>query len=179
MNPWHDFDPSRIQADKFIAVIEIPKGCKKKYELDKASGMLILDRVLYTSTHYPTNYGFIPRTYARDGDPLDVLVMCSERLDPLTIVECYPIGVLKMTDDDATDEKIIAIPFGDPSMNTYGDIGDLPSHLFAELRHFFNVYKNLEGKQTMVEEICGRKEAEDIINQSCNEYLNVFFRNSK
>jgi len=114
MNIWHDIDEERIKKDDFLAVIEIPKGCKNKYELDKKTGSLRLDRVLYTATHYPANYGFIPRTYAGDHDPLDVLVLCQEEIYPLTLVECYPIGVLRMTDSGEDDEKIIAIPKNDP-----------------------------------------------------------------
>ena len=113
-NIWHDINPRRISPEKFMAVIEIPKGVKNKYEMDKETGLLRLDRVLYTSTHYPANYGFIPRTYAADNDPLDVLVLCQESIVPMTLVECYPIGVMKMIDDDQVDEKIIAIPFNDP-----------------------------------------------------------------
>ena len=114
-NIWHDISPSRIQPDDFVAVIEIPKGSKKKYELDKETGLIILDRVLHTSTHYPANYGFIPRTYGDDGDPLDVLVLCSEEMDPLTLVRCYPIGYISMLDGGKNDEKIVAIPFADPT----------------------------------------------------------------
>ena len=109
INIWHDIDPSRVTPESFTAVIEIPAGSKKKYELDKQTGLLRLDRILYTSTHYPANYGFIPRTYAGDGDPLDVLVLCSETLDPMVEVDCYPIGVIRMIDDDEIDDKIIAI----------------------------------------------------------------------
>ena len=115
INIWHDIDPSRVTPESFTAVIEIPAGSKKKYELDKQTGLLRLDRILYTSTHYPANYGFIPRTYAGDGDPLDVLVLCSETLDPMVEVDCYPIGVIRMIDDDEIDDKIIAIPFEDPN----------------------------------------------------------------
>ena len=121
-NLWHDMNPQRIHPDDFIAVIEITKGSKKKYELDKETGFIILDRILYTSTHYPANYGLIPRTYADDGDPLDVLVLCSEELEPLTLVRCYPIGMIKMIDNGRDDEKIIAIPFNDPTYNVYLDI---------------------------------------------------------
>jgi inorganic pyrophosphatase len=117
MNIWHDISDSRITPEKFIAVIEIPKGGKKKYEMDKATGMLRLDRILYTSTHYPANYGFIPRTLADDGAPLDVLVLCTEQLQPMCLVECYPIGGFSMTDANELDEKIIAIPFEEPQMN--------------------------------------------------------------
>jgi len=135
-NLWHDISPERIKADDFVAVVEISKGSKKKYELDKETGAIILDRILYTSTHYPANYGFIPRTYADDFDPLDVLILCSEPLDPLTLVRCYPIGMLTMKDGGRNDEKIIAIPFGDPNYNMYKSVRDLPIHIFTELRHF-------------------------------------------
>ena len=149
MNIWHDIDPKRITAEDFIAVIEIPKGSNKKYELDKEVGLLILDRILYTATHYPANYGFIPRTLADDGDPLDVLVLCSERLEPLSLVRCYPIGVVTMHDGGKLDEKIIAIPFSDPVYNTYQDIQDLPHHISNEIEHFFRVYKELDRKSVV------------------------------
>ena len=121
-NIWHDIAPERITPEDFICVIEIPKGSKKKYELDKETGYIILDRILHTSTHYPANYGFIPRTYGDDNDPLDVLLLCSEQLEPLTLVRAYPIGVIKMIDNGRDDEKIIAIPFNDPTYNNYKDI---------------------------------------------------------
>ena len=127
MNIWHDIAKERIQKDDFIGVIEISKGGKNKYELDKETGMLKLDRVLYTSTHYPANYGFIPRTYARDNDPLDVLVLCQENIIPLTLVECYPIGVLIMIDGEEYDEKIIAVAKKDPFLNEYNDIFGIPN----------------------------------------------------
>ena len=147
-NLWHDISPERIKPDDFVAVVEISKGSKKKYELDKKTGAIILDRILYTSTHYPANYGFIPRTYADDLDPLDVLILCSEPLDPLTLVRCYPIGMITMTDGGRNDEKIIAIPFGDPNYNMYRSVRELPMHVFNEMQHFFNVYKALENKDT-------------------------------
>lgn len=174
MNIWHDVDDRRINEDRFIACIEIPKGSKMKYELDKESGRLILDRVLYTSTHYPQNYGFIPRTYADDDDPLDVLVMCQEKIEPLCLVECYPIGVIKMIDSDRIDEKIIAIACGDPSLNSHQDICDLPQHVFEEISHFFTVYKQLEGKATSVTETAGREEAQRIISKSIKAYKDKF-----
>ena len=130
MNPWHDFDPKRLSPESFMAIIEIPKGSKKKYELDKETGYIILDRILYTSTHYPANYGFIPRTYGDDNDPLDVLLICSQPLEPLTLVRAYPIGVISMIDNGRNDEKIIAIPFNDPNYNQYTDIDQLPYHVF-------------------------------------------------
>jgi inorganic diphosphatase len=174
MNIWHDISPKRIQANDFIAVIEIPKGSKKKYELDKETGLLVLDRILYTSTHYPANYGFIPRTYAEDGDPLDVLVLCSESIEPLTLVRCYPIGVIRMLDNGKPDEKIIAIPYSDPSYNLYQDISDLPKHVFDEMRHFFTVYKALENKQTAVDEEQGREEAVRVIRDCIDFYVDNY-----
>ena len=169
-NVWHNINPERIQKDDFLAVIEIGKGGRNKYELDKETGMIILDRVLYTSTHYPANYGFIPRTYADDGDPLDVLVLCQEVIDPLVLVRCYPIGVLKMIDGGKVDEKIIAIPFSDPTYAAYKNLEELPEHMSREISHFFEVYKMLENKETSVNEILGRKEAEKIIEESIQSY---------
>lgn len=173
-NIWHDVDPKRISPENFLSVIEIPQGSKKKYELDKATGLIILDRILYTSTHYPANYGFIPRTYGDDGDPLDVLVLCSEILDPLTLVQCYPIGYISMLDGGKNDEKIIAIPFADPTYNTYKDISELPRHLFDEVSHFFSVYKTLEGKETVAGDVKGREEAQKVIQAAIANYKDNF-----
>jgi len=173
-NIWHDMDSGRISPEDFMAVIEIEKGSKKKYELDKQTGFLILDRVLYTSTHYPSNYGFIPRTYADDDDPLDVLVFCSEAIEPLVTVRCYPIGMITMIDNDRSDEKIIAIPFADPMFNSYKDIDDLPKHIFNEIVHFFSVYKMLEGKETSVEEVKHRDEAVKSIQKAIDLYNEKF-----
>ena len=175
-NIWHDISPSRITPDDFIAVVEIEKGSKKKYELDKETGHIILDRILYTSTHYPANYGLIPRTYADDGDPLDVLVLSSECLVPLSLVRCYPIGVITMRDQGNMDEKIIAIPFNDPVYNSYKDISELPSHIFNEMRHFFSVYKSLEGKETVVDEEQGSEAARQIISKCLDNYIEKFCR---
>jgi inorganic pyrophosphatase len=169
-NIWHDIGPERIKPDSFTAVIEISKGFKNKYELDKSTGMLRLDRVLYTSTHYPANYGFIPRTYADDEDPLDVLVLCQEAILPNTLVDCYPIGVIKMLDGDKIDEKILAIPFGDPSLTMVKDIKDLPKHTYDEISHFFEVYKNLEMKHTAIKEVLGREEAIESIKYCIDNY---------
>ncbi len=177
MNIWHDISPKRINQDDFLAVIEITKGGKAKYELDKDTGLLRLDRVLYTSTHYPANYGFIPRTYASDGDPLDVLVLCSENILPMSLVRCYPIGVIIMDDGGKKDEKIIAIPFDDPTYNSYQDIKELPRHIFDEMQHFFSVYKQLEaGKTTEISEVKGPKAAKEIITSCLERYLNDFCR---
>ena len=176
MNIWHDIDSSRINKDDFVAVIEISKGGRNKYELDKQTGLLKLDRVLYTATHYPANYGFIPKTYAGDEDPLDVLVLCQEKIVSMALVEVYPIGVLKMVDNDQSDEKIIAICKKDPFLNMYKDISEVPEHILAEIKHFFEVYKQLEGKQTMVDTILGREEAEKIIEESIENYRKKFVR---
>lgn len=174
MNIWHDIDSKRIQPEQFIACIEISKGSKKKYELDKETGMIILDRILFTSTHYPANYGFIPKTLAEDNDPLDVLVLCQEDIEPLSLVSCYPIGVIKMRDSDENDEKIIAIAQGDPSLTQYKDIHELPQHLITEMGHFFEVYKALEGKTTYVLDIDGPESAKRIINKSIEIYNKTF-----
>ena len=177
MNIWHDMAPEKVTPDAFPAVIEITKGSKNKYELDKSTGLLRLDRILYTSTHYPANYGFIPLTYADDdGDPLDVLVLCSECIRPLSLVECYPIGVISMEDSGSLDEKIIAIPFQDPTYNTYQDISELPNHVASEIRHFFRVYKSLEGKETIVSDVLGREEAIKIIINCQNAYIEKYCR---
>lgn len=174
-NIWHDISPKRINPEDFVAVVEIPKGSKKKYELDKATGMLILDRILHTSTHYPANYGFIPRTYGDDLDPLDVLIICSEEIEPMTLVRCYPIGVISMIDSGRNDEKIIAIPFNDPNYNNYSDIHELPRHVFEEMSHFFTVYKSLENKQTAVEdEVQGREQAVLIIKKAIDSYVETY-----
>ncbi len=173
-NIWHDIRPDRIQEEDFMAVIEIPKGSKSKYELDKETGVLMLDRILHTSTHYPANYGFIPRTYGDDMDPLDVVVLCSEPLVPLTIVRCYPIGVIRMLDMGRNDDKIICIPFSDPTYNSYQNITELPSHVFDEMNHFFTVYKALEGKETAPGEVQERPEAVKVIKKARNDYRALF-----
>ena len=174
MNIWHDIDEERIKPRDFISVIEISKGCNQKYELDKKTGMLMLDRILFTATHYPMNYGFIPRTYADDKDPLDVLVLCSEQIEPLTLVRCYPVGVIKMIDNGRNDEKIIAIPFNDPTYNEYTDISQLPKHIFDEMSHFFTIYKTLENKETAVDEVQGREKAVEIICSTIDAYRKGF-----
>lgn len=173
-NVWHNVSPKRITPDDFLCVVEISKGSKKKYELDKETGYIILDRILYTSTHYPANYGFIPRTLGDDNDPLDVLLICAEALEPLTLVRAYPIGVITMIDNGRSDEKIIAIPYNDPNYNQYKDIDELPKHIFEEMKHFFTVYKNLEHKTTAVDEVNGKKEAIKIIKASIDNYIENF-----
>ena len=173
-NIWHDISPKRINAEDFICVVEISKGSKKKYELDKETGFLILDRILHTSTHYPANYGFIPRSYGDDNDPLDVLILCSEQIEPMTLVRAYPIGVISMLDNNRNDEKIIAIPFNDPNYNVYKDISELPEHIFEEMKHFFTVYKNLEHKETAVNEVSDRDTAVEIIKKALENYVDKF-----
>ncbi len=173
-NIWHDISPKRINPEDFVCVVEISKGSKKKYELDKETGYIMLDRILYTSTHYPANYGFIPRTYGDDQDPLDVLLLCSESLEPLSLVRAYPIGVISMIDNGRNDEKIIAIPFSDPTYNHYTNIDQLPKHIFDEMQHFFRVYKNLENKETAVNEVADRETAIKVIETAINSYVDNF-----
>ena len=176
MNIWHDVNPVRIAPEDFIAIVEIEKGSKKKYELDKQTGLIILDRILYTSTHYPANYGFIPRTLADDGDPLDVLVLCNEIIYPMTLVTCMPIGVIKMVDGGELDEKIIAVPLDDPNYKHYYDIKELPKHIFEEMMHFFEVYKMLEHKTTTVKEICHKYESIEIIRKCIKNYNDKYVK---
>lgn len=174
-NIWHDINIDRITPEDFVCVIEISKGSKKKYEIDKQTGLIILDRILHTSTHYPANYGFIPKTYGDDKDPLDVLVLCSEIIEPLVLTRVYPIGVIYMKDGGEADEKIIAIPFADPIYNSYKDINELPKHIFDEMSHFFQVYKDLENKKTDIEKIGNKQDAIEVIT-SCIENYKKFFK---
>ena len=173
-NIWHDINPKRITPEDYMCVIEISKGSKNKYELDKETGLLKLDRILYTSTHYPANYGFIPRTFGDDQDPLDVLLLCSEPVAPMPLVHAYPIGMISMLDNGRRDEKIISIPFDDPTYNVYHDISELPAHIFDEMKHFFTVYKALEGKETVVNEESGRERAIEVVQQAIDSYIDRF-----
>lgn len=170
MNIWHDINGERVTKDNFVSVIEIQKNGRNKYELDKETGLIILDRILYTSTHYPANYGFIPKTYSGDNDPLDVLVLCQEVLEPMSLVKCRPIGVVLMIDGGEVDEKIIAVVEHDPVMNVYEDIKDLPKHMLEEMQHFFRVYKQLEGKSTYIEKVENVTVAKQIIEESIENY---------
>lgn len=174
MNLWHRVNPKDIKPENFLACIEIPQGSKNKYELDKYSGALKLDRILYTSTHYPHNYGFIPKTFADDGDALDVLVICSEPIVPLALVECYPIGLLEMIDGGDKDAKILAIAKNDPVYNSFTDIKQIPTHILKEIQHFFQVYKQLEGKETVVNKIRGRQVAISVIEKCIAAYNEKF-----
>lgn len=173
MHAWHDVKEERIKPDHFLALIEISKGSKNKYELDKETGILILDRVLFTSTHYPQNYGFIPRTYGRDYDPVDVLVLCSESIVPMTFVDCKPIGVLVMTDNGLEDEKIIAVPLKDPFYSQFNDISEIPGHNLDEIAHFFSVYKTLEGKATAVNEFRDVEAAKKVVAEYIQRYKDI------
>ena len=174
-NILHDIPESRITPEDFLAYIEISAHSKNKYEYDEECRCLVLDRVLFTSTHYPHNYGFIPRTWGLDDDPLDVLVVMSEPAVPGSLVRAAPIGVLEMIDGGKSDEKIIAVCLGDPIYAGYRDIHELPSHLFEEIRHFFSVYKQLEfGKATLVEGFLGREEAIQTISRAKERYRQKF-----
>ncbi len=177
MNIWKDISKERIKPDNFVVCIEIEQGSKNKYELDKETGLIILDRVLYTSTHYPMNYGFIPHTLSGDGDPLDVFVLCSQPIEKMSLVRCYPIGVVHVIDRNAVDEKIIAIPFGDPQYNSYKDIDELPAHILDELRHFLKVYKQLENKEVTVAKTQGHKEAQMCISECIKIFEETYLKN--
>jgi inorganic pyrophosphatase len=171
MHPWHDsyIDDAQI-ATAFPVIIEIPKGSKNKYELDKETGLLRLDRVLYSAVYYPADYGFIPRTYCDDGDPLDVLVLSQEPVYPLTIVEARAIGVMRMRDEKGIDDKIVAVSIHDPAFADYTDKEQLPSHVLREVRRFFEDYKALEQKQVIVGDLLGPLEAIRIITDALELY---------
>jgi len=169
-HPWHNVSSGKDIPRTVTGIIEIPKGSKGKYELDKASGLLRLDRVLYSSVHYPANYGFIPQTYCDDKDPLDILVICSIDVDPLCIIEVKVIGVMHMIDDDEQDDKIVAVANNDMAVNYINNISELPPHTVVELRRFFEDYKKLEHKQVIVEQFLGREEAYKIINEAVELY---------
>jgi inorganic pyrophosphatase len=171
MHPWHDsyVDETTITT-AFPAVIEIPKGSTNKYELDKETGLLRLDRVLYSAVYYPADYGFIPRTYCDDGDPLDVLVLGQEPVYPLTIVEARAIGVMRMRDEKGVDDKIVAVSVRDPAYTDYKDKAQLPGHVLRQVRRFFEDYKVLEHKQVIVEDLLGPEAAIAIITDALEMY---------
>ncbi len=174
MHPWHDFpvDEERV-ADSFPVVIEVPMGSKNKYELDKTSGLLRLDRVLHSAVYYPANYGFVPRTYCDDGDPLDVLVLGQEPVHPLTVVDVRAIGVMKMRDDKGIDDKLIAVSIGDPAFADYHDFRELPKHVVREMVRFFQDYKVLEGKEVVVDQPLGVGRALEVLRQALVDYRNL------
>jgi len=169
-HPWHDVTPGLKLPDEFMAVIEIPRGSSVKYELDKATGLLRLDRMLYSSVHYPANYGFIPQTYAEDDDPLDVLVLCQEPVDPLTLVRARAIGLMTMVDSGKKDHKIVAVALDDPEFNSFEEASELPIHRVQMLRRFFQDYKILEGKQVEVDDLQPAAFALPIIEDALQRY---------
>lgn len=167
---WHDVTPGEGLPEEFITVIEIPRGSSIKYELDKPTGLLKLDRMLYSAVYYPANYGFIPQTLAEDDDPLDVLVLCQEAVDPLTLVRARAIGLMTMIDSGKKDHKILAVAVDDPEFNTFTEAAQLPAHRLAILRRFFQDYKQLEGKQVEVEEFAPAATAYPIIKTALECY---------
>ncbi len=169
-HPWHDIDPGEKIPEYVNGIIEIPKNIRAKYELDKKSGLLKLDRVLYSSMYYPANYGFIPRTYCDDKDPLDILVLSQINIVPLCIVPAKVIGVMHMLDQGEADDKIIAVADNDMSVIHYEDISELPDHFFREIKNFFEDYKKLENKTSVVEEFGGKDEALQIVNKALDDY---------
>ena len=170
MHPWHDVELPRWIEDFIPAIIEIPTGSKVKYELDKKSGLLLVDRILFSAVHYPANYGFIPRTYCDDGDPLDVLVLGQEPVVPLAIVEARAIAVIRMRDEKGIDDKIIAVSTEDPSVNEYTSYTELPKHVLREMGRFFQDYKALENKEVIVDDPLGPDEALSTIMEALDLY---------
>ena len=169
-HPWHDVTPGENLPAEFVGVVEIPTGSKVKYELDKATGLLRVDRVLYSAVHYPANYGFIPQTYAEDDDPLDVLILCQEPVAPLTLVNARAIGVMTMLDSGKRDHKILAVAVDDPEFSGFNEANELPPHRLALLRRFFQDYKMLEGKAVEVDEFQPAAAALPIINDALERY---------
>ncbi|MGI4832637.1 MAG: inorganic diphosphatase [Janthinobacterium lividum] len=173
-NPWHDVATGDNVPQTVTGIIEIPKGSKGKYELDKDSGLLKLDRVLFSAVHYPAAYGFIPRTYCDDKDPLDILVLCSVDIPHMCVVEAKVIGVMQMLDQDEEDDKIIAVAAHDVSVNHYNELADLPPYLMREMQRFFEDYKALENKHVEVKQFLGREDAYRIIDESIKLYNSTF-----
>lgn len=173
-NPWHHVSAGEGLPDIVNGIIEIPKGTRAKYELDKDSGLLKLDRVLYSSVYYPANYGFIPQTYCEDHDPLDILILSQIDIVPLCIVPAKVIGVMRMLDNGEADDKIIAVAAGDPSVSHINDISELPAHFISEMRNFFEDYKKLEKKTVVVEDFLDKKTAVKILEDSFVMYKEYF-----
>lgn len=169
-HPWHDVTPGVNLPGEFMALIEIPAGSKVKYELDKATGLLKVDRVLYSAVHYPVNYGFIPQTYAEDDDPLDVLVLCQEPVAPLTLVRSRAIGLMTMLDSGRRDHKILSVAVHDPEYNGFQEANQLPLHRLTMVRRFFQDYKTLEGKAVEVDDFLPAEAAHPVINQALERY---------
>jgi inorganic pyrophosphatase len=171
VHPWHDLpNPIAEVEEGFNVVIEIPKGSRVKYELDKPSGLLKVDRVLYSAVHYPANYGFLPRSYCGDLDPLDVLVLGNEPVQPLSIMRARAIGVMHMEDQGQQDDKIIAVHLHDPAFEEYRELDELPSHTMREIQRFFKDYKTLESKAVKVEELEGRDDAVKVVREALELY---------
>lgn len=173
-NPWHHVSYGEDVPQFVNTIIEIPEGSKAKYELDKKSGLLKLDRVLFSAVHYPANYGFIPRTLSDDDDPLDILVICSVEVDPLCLIEAKVIGVMEMVDNEEKDEKIIAVAKNDISVNYIDDLEHMPPHTMIQLQRFFEDYKKLEHKNVIVEKIVGKDDAYKIILDGIKRYEDIY-----
>lgn len=178
-HPWHDVPVGEETPEVINSIIEIPMSSRAKYELEKESGLLKLDRVIYSSIYYPANYGFIPQTYCDDNDPLDILVLSQIEFQPLCIVSAKVIGVMRMLDSGEADDKIIAVANNDISVNHINDIEEMPEYFINELQHFFEEYKRLEHKTVVVEEFQNRETAYGIINQSLRDYDNKFKKLAK
>ncbi len=170
MHPWHDIPARADGSDAMNVVVEVPKLGRVKYELDKASGLLRVDRILYSAVHYPANYGFVPRTYCDDGDPLDALVLSSEPVVPMAIVRARPIGLMRMADEGAQDDKLIAVHVDDPAFKGYTDLSQLPSHVGREIRRFFLDYKVLEKKNVVVDDLMGPDAAKVVLEDAIRSY---------
>lgn len=177
-HPWHEVSTGNQPPEHVNAIIEIPKGSRAKYEIDKDSGLIKLDRVIYASMYYPLNYGFIPQTLGEDGDPLDIVVLTQVTVVPLCLMPSKVIGVMQMIDRGEADDKIIAVAEQDPSVSNFSDVHDLPDYLIAELKHFFENYKTLENKKVIVDDFLSRAKAEEIIQASIELYKKKFVKQS-
>lgn len=174
LHPWHGASHGEEAPEIVNAMIEIPQGSRSKYEIDKKTGLLKLDRIIYSSFHYPVNYGFIPQTLGKDGDPLDILVMCSEAIQPLCLVEALVIGNMQMIDQDLIDDKIIAVAVNDPTVNYIRSLEEVPPHIFKVLKNYFEQYKVLENKKVEINDFQEKEKAFEIINESIEFYKETF-----